>query len=269
MTMSAIDELRQLCISLAQGAGEVALSGRIADTNGAIGQPPAATKSSATDLVTRHDQAAERYIRERLAAERPGDGLLGEEGSSIESATGVRWIVDPIDGTTNFVYGIPAWGPSVAVAIDDVVVAGAVHFPATGETFHAGLGAGAALGDLPLSVTTIDDVSVALVATGFGYDPSLRAHQGERVARLLPRVRDIRRSGSAAFDLCSVACGRVDAYYEEHLNEWDLAAGLLIARESGALASSLDGGPPSPSSVLVSAPGIHAALVDCLVVTTR
>lgn len=269
MTVSTVDELRQWCISLAKGAGDVALSGRIADTNGAIGQPSAVTKSSATDLVTRHDQAAERYIRERLAAERPGDGLLGEEGSAVASTTGVRWIVDPIDGTTNFVYGIPAWGPSVAVAVDDVVVAGAVHFPATGETFHAGLGAGAALGDLPLAVTTIDDVSVALVATGFGYDPSLRARQGERVARLLPRVRDIRRSGSAAFDLCSVACGRVDAYYEDHLNEWDLAAGLLIARESGALASSLDGGPPNPMSVLVSAPGIHAALIDCLAVTTR
>lgn len=263
MTSSAPDMLRSLCIDLAEGAGRRALSGRSTDLT-STASVVAETKSSVTDLVTPHDRAAEDYIRKRLAAERPGDGFIGEERGDESGTTGLTWIVDPIDGTTNFVYGLPAWGPSVAVAVDDVVVAGAVHFPMTGETFHASLGGGAALGDVPIRVTSQRDVGTTLIATGFGYDAAVRSRQGHRIARLLPLIRDIRRSGSAAHDLCSVACGRVDAYIEDRLNIWDIAAGMLIACEAGAIATSFDGGPPTPDSIVVSAPGVHHALVKLL-----
>ena len=260
----SLGNLRQLCIALAREAGELALEGRSRDLAEAPGHPPAEAKSSATDLVTQHDRAAEAHIRRRLNEIRPGDGLLGEEGSDITGTTGLRWIVDPIDGTTNFVYGAHAWGPSIAVEVNGKVVAGAVHIPSNGETFHAAYGFGAALNDQQLQVNRIDEVATALIATGFSYDPDSRREQGRRVAALLPKVRDIRRSGSAAVDLCSVACGRVDAYYESHLNEWDVAAGLLIAREAGALASSFDGGSPTPDALVVCAPGIHRALLELL-----
>lgn len=264
MNDAEIGSLRRLCVSLACEAGQLALDGRRAETaRGAIGLS-VHTKSSTTDLVTKYDRAAESLIRDRLARERPDDDVLGEEGTNITGTSGLRWIIDPIDGTTNFVYGYPAWGPSVAVAHGDTVLAGAVHIPMTGETFHAGLGLGAAVGDDAISVNNPDEVSSILVATGFGYDATHRGLQGRRAASLLSSVRDIRRSGSAAYDLCSVACGRVDAYYEDRLNEWDIAAGLLIASEAGAVASSFDGGPPTADSILVSPPGVHNALLGLM-----
>lgn len=261
MTAALVDSLRRIAIELAHDAGQRALAGR----ESARGTPlNTTTKSSVTDLVTEHDQAAEDFIRQRLVQMRPDDGVIGEEGTSLGSRSGVTWIIDPIDGTTNFVYGGVAWGPSVAAALDGEVIAGAVHIPATGETFHAGRGYGAAVNDHPIEVNPVTTLAQALVATGFGYDSMLRAKQGSRIAQLLPEIRDIRRSGSAAYDLCSVACGRVDAYVEDHLNSWDVAAGLLIATEAGAITSAIDGGPVTPASVLVAAPGIHADLVEKL-----
>ncbi len=269
MNDTEIASFRRLCISLAREAGQLALDGRRTEMARGTNNLGTNTKSSATDLVTRYDQASESLIRDRLSQERPDDGVLGEEGTNIASRSGLHWIIDPIDGTTNFVYGYPAWGPSVAVAQGDTVIAGAVHIPMTGETFHAGLGLGAAQDDDPISVNDPQELSSVLIATGFGYDAEHRGVQGRRVASLLPSVRDVRRSGSAAYDLCSVACGRVDAYFEDRLNVWDIAAGLLIALEAGAVANSLDGGPPSAESILVSTPGVHASLLRLLAETNH
>jgi myo-inositol-1(or 4)-monophosphatase len=259
-----VDRLRSLCADLAVSAGSLALTGR--REHGVS----AATKSSPTDLVTRFDRAAEEHIRARLAEARPDDAVLGEEHDPRAGTSGLEWVIDPIDGTTNFVYDLPAWCTSVAVRVAGSparILAGAVHVPTTGETFHAAVGRGAALGDRTISVSSAVDVSRALIATGFGYDAGHRGLQGRRVAALLPLVRDIRRSGSAAYDLCAVACGRVDAYVEDAVNDWDVAAGLLICAEAGALASDSLGGPVTSADVVVSAPGIHRALLDLLAST--
>lgn len=258
-----IDRLRALCIELAESAGALALAGRRAQ------EVSADTKSSPTDLVTRFDRAVEDHIRSVLADRRPDDAVLGEEHASRPGTSGLEWVIDPIDGTTNFVYDLPAWCTSVAVRIagsgsPGTVLAGAVHVPPTGETFHAGAGCGARLGERPLAVSAADDVSRALIATGFGYDAAHRGVQARRIAALLPQVRDIRRSGSAAHDLCSVACGRVDAYVEDAVNDWDVAAGLLICLEAGATATDSTGGPVRASDVVVAAPGIHAELLVAL-----
>jgi myo-inositol-1(or 4)-monophosphatase len=262
-----VGRLRELCIELAESAGTLALTGR--RSHGVR----ADTKSSPTDLVTRFDRAAEEHIRERLARHRPDDAVLGEEHPARSGTSGLEWVIDPIDGTTNFVYDLPAWCTSVAVRVAGSgspgrIVAGAVHVPASGETFHAGAGCGASLGDRPIAASAADDVSRALVATGFAYDASRRARQGRRIAALLPRIRDVRRSGSAAYDLCSVACGRVDAYVEDAVNDWDIAAGLLICAEAGAAASDSRGLPVTAADVVVTAPGIHSALIDLLTVIT-
>lgn len=258
-----VEGLRALCIELAESAGALALAGRrdhAIDTD---------TKSSPTDLVTRFDRAAEDHIRAVLARRRPDDAVLGEEHAVRPGTSGLEWVIDPIDGTTNFVYDLPAWCTSVAVRIAGSgspgrVIAGAVHVPTIGETFHAAVGRGARLGERPLAVSDARDVSRALVATGFGYDAAHRGVQARRIAALLPQVRDIRRSGSAAYDLCAVACGRVDAYVEDAVNDWDVAAGLLICLEAGARASNSSGGPVAASDVVVAAPGIHAALLNAL-----
>ncbi|HEY5854282.1 MAG TPA: inositol monophosphatase family protein [Aldersonia sp.] len=225
-------------------------------------------KSSPTDPVTVVDTETEQLIRALLAQQRPGDPVLGEEGGGSAAApAGVRWVVDPIDGTVNFLYGIPAYAVSVAAQIDGSSVAGAVVDVAAGLTYSAALGHGACRHDrdgveTTLQASTVDAVGLALVATGFGYGAHRRAAQGRIVAALLPRVRDIRRIGSAALDLCMVASGLVDAHYEHGLSPWDWAAGSLIAAEAGArvhtpepTASSADG------QVLVAcAPGIAAEL---------
>ncbi|MGW5515593.1 inositol monophosphatase family protein [Nocardia africana] len=199
------------------------------------------TKSTPTDPVTVVDTETEQLIRSLLAETRPGERVLGEEGGGSLGAAGeIVWVVDPIDGTVNFVYGIPAYAVSVAAMRGGRSLAGAVVDVAGGVTYSAGLGAGATLarGDdepITLRCNDIDAVRLALVATGFGYGAARRERQGELVAQLLPRVRDIRRIGSAALDLCMVAAGRVDAHYEHGLNPWDWAAGALIAAEAGAV----------------------------------
>jgi myo-inositol-1(or 4)-monophosphatase len=206
-----------------------------------------ATKSSPTDVVTEIDEAAERLIRERIFAARPDDGFVGEEGNDIVGTTGVEWIVDPIDGTVNFVYGIPTYSVSIAARRDGRVVAGYVVNIASGAEWGSVRGAGAWRYDgdarRMLAALRPESVAHALVATGFNYVPEIRAAQAAAMATFLPQVRDIRRIGSAALDLCGLAEGQYDAYLEQGLKAWDLAAGGLIAAESGLILSGIDGGP--------------------------
>ena len=202
-----------------------------------------ATKSSATDIVTEMDQAAERLIVEQIRAARPGDGFLGEEGADDQGSSGVTWVIDPIDGTVNYLYGIPAYAVSIGVREGSEVVAGVVCNPATGETWTARRGFGAELDGAPIQVSRVTELAMALVATGFGYQASRRARQAEILRTVLPLVRDIRRAGAASLDLCALACGRVDAYYERGLKRWDEAAGLLLVREAGGVTAELHGEP--------------------------
>jgi myo-inositol-1(or 4)-monophosphatase len=256
------ETLATLATELAQEAGELLMSSR---HRVAVVQ----TKSSPTDVVTQADRAAEKLIRERLQAARPGDAILGEEGG--ETGTGrVRWIVDPLDGTVNYLYGLPAWAVSIAAEVAGVVVAGAVCVPLQRSTFRATLGGGAwldsAFDSKPQRLACNTGVALrdALVATGFGYPAQQRAEQGKVVAAVLPRVRDIRRAGAAAVDLCSVAAGRVDAYYEQGTHYWDIAAGGLIAREAGAVTGGLRGEAAGTAMTLAAAPELFAELRELL-----
>jgi myo-inositol-1(or 4)-monophosphatase len=217
-------------------------------------------KSSPTDLVSEADHAAERLIRERLATARPGDGVLGEEGGADEGSTGLRWIVDPLDGTINFLFGIPQWAVSIAVEDADGTLAGVIYDPMRDELWTAERDGPALLDGRPVEGSTRSDLATSLVATGFGYDAEVRAYQAEVVGRLLPLVRDIRRFGSAALDLAWTAAGRYDAFYERGLNAWDLAAGELLCRRAGLTVRRLEPAPPAAAGVLV-APG---SVIDAL-----
>lgn len=194
-----------------------------------------ATKTGPTDVVTRLDVESERLVRSLLAEARPGEPVLGEEQGSDVGDAAVRWVVDPLDGSVNYVYGLPTWAVSVAAVIGGTTVAGAVDAPALGRSYWAAAGGGAYRDGRPLRVSDRSEPALALVATGFAYDADLRARQGVAAGRLLAQVRDIRRLGSAALDLCLLAEGAVDGYYERGLNEWDRAAGMLIATEAGAV----------------------------------
>jgi myo-inositol-1(or 4)-monophosphatase len=230
-----------------------------------------ASKSSATDPVSDADREAERCVRELLAAERPDDGLLAEEGSARTARNGRRWVVDPLDGTVNYLYGFPAWAVSIALEDDDGGLVGVVHDPLRGETFRAARGEGAELvtegagppaGGGPLRVRAPQPLERALVATGFAYDPDRRAEQAAVAGALLPRVRDIRRAGAAALDLCALAAGRVDAYYERGLNHWDWAAGSLLVTEAGGAIAPLPGEPAG--LIAASDPGLLNQLLVAL-----
>jgi myo-inositol-1(or 4)-monophosphatase len=236
------------------------------------------TKSSPTDVVTEMDRRSEALITEWIRAIRPGDVVLGEEGGQTlggvrdgRDTAGdqdrVRWVVDPLDGTVNYLYGLPDWAVSIAAEVDGAILAGVVAVPRFGETFTAVAGQGAWLhrdGNHQTAVALHCNSGVALgralVGTGFGYDPRRRRVQGEVVAALLPHVRDIRRAGSAAVDLCSVAAGRMDAFFERGLNYWDYAAGGLIAREAGAMVGGLSGRPESTSMTVAAAPDLFRQL---------
>lgn len=230
------------------------------------------TKSSETDPVSAADRAAEELLVQLLLEARPDDGLLGEEGADRPAASGLRWVLDPLDGTVNYLYGLGGWAVSVACerrvgGVSDgwEAVAGVVHDPLRGETFAAAAGAGAVLhgtdGTRPLRVNDPVPLSSALVATGFAYRSETRERQAAVVARLLPRVRDIRRIGSAALDLCAVASGRVDGYYEDSTNRWDWAAGALVAAEAGALVGHLPG-PHGDGGLLAAGPALAGPLRD-------
>jgi myo-inositol-1(or 4)-monophosphatase len=256
-----IAALRELAAQLAHDAGAIAFEGRRRDEAVDLGS---ITKSSRTDIVTRFDRAAEASIVERLRRERPRDAIVGEEGTDHPGTSGYAWYIDPIDGTTNFVYDLPSWCCSVGVAHHDRMVAGAVFVPALGELYTAGAGQGATLDGRRLAVRDEVELGRALVATGFSYDARRRRAQAAVVASLIGDVRDIRRSGSAAVDLCMLAAGRVDVYYEAGLNSWDMAAGELIAREAGAVTSDFGGGPARPAEMLAAVPALHAAFVALL-----
>jgi myo-inositol-1(or 4)-monophosphatase len=251
----SLESLADLATSAARQAGALLVAG----------QPRrrlhVETKSSPTDMVSEMDKASEALIRSVLADARPGDAVLGEEGGSGEGSGDVRWIVDPLDGTTNYLYGFPAWSISVAAEVAGTVAAGVVYDPVRNELFRAVRGQGAGCNDMALRVSGATDLATALVGTGFAYERERRAEQATWLTRILPRVRDIRRAGSAALDLCWVAAGRLDAFYELGIQIWDFSAGALIAAEAGASVSGLSGGSPSlADGIVATAPGIADAL---------
>ncbi len=219
------------------------------------------TKSSGTDLVTEMDKASEELIVSLINAERPDDGFLGEEGTSRTGTSGVRWVVDPIDGTTNYVYRHPFFSVSVGVEVDGITVAGAVSAPMLGDLYTGVLGGGAFRNGNRIGVSGMTDMSHALIGTGFAYLPEIRAIQGARLATVLPHIREIRRAGSAAIDLCFVADGRLDGYFEDGLQPWDECAGLLIAAEAGAAHTRL---PLHREVLLVSNPSLLGPLAALL-----
>ena len=242
---------------------------------GADGDDAVQTKTTPTDPVTVVDTETERLLRDRLAQLRPGDAILGEEGGGptdpAGAATGaVTWVLDPIDGTVNFVYGIPAYAVSVAAQIDGVSAAGAVADVVGGRLYSAAVGLSAhvtdAEGTRRLRCSAVDDLSRALVGTGFAYSGRRRTVQAQLVSQILPVVRDVRRMGSAALDLCMVAAGRLDAYYEHGLNAWDSAAGALIAAEAGArvVLPAPDDPVHNTALVVAAAPGIADQLLAAL-----
>jgi myo-inositol-1(or 4)-monophosphatase len=235
--------LVQVAELLAREAGSLVLDGRRRHVS------VAATKSSAQDVVTAVDLASEALLRRRLSELRPDDGILGEEEGFQDGTSGITWVLDPIDGTVNYLYGLPAYAVSVAAVTGPpdpatwTALAGCVFAPEDGRTFVAGLGLGATLDGRPLQVNAARPLIDSLVGTGFGYVATRRRSQARVLAELLPQVRDIRRVGSAALDLCTVAAGGLDLYFERGLQPWDLAAGALVAQEAGAQVTGLRGRP--------------------------
>lgn len=260
LTDSLPETLRALASIVAEETAEFLRAARLQ------GVSIAATKSTALDIVTRADQEAEALIRARLLGARPEDGFLGEEGTgTIAGTSGIMWIVDPLDGTVNYLYGSGPYAVSIAAVRQrdgaEVTIAAAVHVCTTEETFSAAIGAGALLNEVPLPQLTEGELESSLVGTDFGYDPVARAEQSLEAARVAPRVRGLRIGGSAATDLCLVAAGRLDAYFERGLAPWDYAAGALIVAEAGGAAT----GPtpsqaPSPELVLAAAPALAESL---------
>jgi myo-inositol-1(or 4)-monophosphatase len=257
-------ELRAVAVGVAREAGDM-----LADRAGQV--EVAATKSSPTDVVTEMDRRSEELIRARILAARPADAVLGEEGGQTGDADGApaRWVIDPLDGTVNYLYGLHDWAVSIAAEVGGEIVAGAVFVPMRGEMFSAirGHGAFVQAGDdywNPLHCRPGVPLDQALIGTGFGYLAARRAVQGEVVAALLPRIRDIRRIGVASIDLCAVAAGRLDGFYERGLNYWDWAAGALIAAEAGAVVGGLNGAPVSGSMTVAAGPALFGPLADAL-----
>jgi myo-inositol-1(or 4)-monophosphatase len=260
------ETLRTVAVQVAAEAAELARTVRDESvTEGSVG-----TKTTETDVVTAGDRAVERSVRERLALLRPGEAVLGEEEGGDAALHGLRWVVDPIDGTVNYLYGLPWYAVSLAAQVDGRSVAGAVVEPASGRVWSAAEGRGADLDGRSLRVSTANRLDLALIGTGFSYSAQRRAAQAAAIGQLACEIRDIRRAGSAALDLCAVAAGWLDGYFEHGLKRWDWAAGALIAAEAGAMvrvpggegASSLDG--LGDETTLCAAPGIAHDLRDAL-----
>jgi myo-inositol-1(or 4)-monophosphatase len=249
-----LDELEEVARAVATGAARI-LQG--------YSQAPledVSTKSSPTDLVSEADRASEAYIVSSLGQARPLDSVLGEEGSSREGTSGISWVADPLDGTTNFFFRVPAYSVSLAARWEGRTVVGVVVDPSRGETWSATVGRGAWCNGSPCHVANgRSEVATALVSTGFSYSSEGRAEQAAILPRLLPAVRDIRRFGSAALDLCWVASGRFDAFYESGLNDWDWAAGGLICEEAGGVVNLLPG-----QLLLATTPALSAALAELI-----
>ncbi|HLI15031.1 MAG TPA: inositol monophosphatase family protein [Acidimicrobiales bacterium] len=249
---------------LARRAGRLlAEAAEPAGAQGGLGRA-ATRKSSRTDLATAADRASERLIVDALRVGHPDDAILGEEGGELVGRSGRTWVVDPLDGTTNFVYAYPAWAVSIALVDESGPLLGVVHDPTHDETFCATRGGGATLNGRPLAARRAPALAEALVGTGFSYDAEARAAQGRLVARVAGAVRDLRRSGAASLDLCYVAAGRLDAYYEAHLKPWDSAAGLLVAREAGARSAEVRGLGVPEETLVVAADGLLEPLLALL-----
>jgi len=252
-----LDGLLRLAVHLAAGAASVHR-----DRHGRTHE--VATKSSATDMVSEVDLAAERHILDELRRVRPDDAVLAEESGTRAGTSGVRWVIDPLDGTTNYLYGYPAYAVSIGVEIDGRRVLGVVHDSALGEVYAGIVGRGATRDCVPITPTRATDLGHALVATGFQPHPHLRARQARVLDTILPAVRDLRRGGSAALDLCAVACGRVDAFYEIGLGAWDWAGGAAIVEAAGGRVMVLEPIDLPAPLVVAANPLILPALVDLL-----
>lgn len=255
-------ELEALAIDIAREAGELARRRR------AEGVAIAATKTAIADIVTEADREVEALIRQRLIAHRPADGFLGEETGAEVGETGITWVVDPIDGTVNYAYGIPSYAVSIAAVTGEptpsrwTAVAAVVFNPASEEMFHAATGSGAWLDAERLAVNAEPSPAGALLATGFGYDPATHAGDLARVARVMPLARDLRRGGSAALDFAFVAAGRLDGYFERGLQPWDHAAGALLVTEAGGrVGGAGEGGTAGEALSIASGPALFEALL--------
>ena len=255
--MADARELADIATELARAAGEV-LRKRPAELG-------VESKSTPTDAVTVMDRAAEKVVIEGLHAHRPGDRVVAEESGDSADTSDVVWYVDPLDGTVNYLYDLPPYAVSIAAFVDGEPAAGVVYDVSRDELYVGIAGGGATCNGTPLACRRQADPALALVATGFGYDASFRAAQAEVVRTVLPQVRDIRRAGSAALDLCSVAAGRVDAYYEAGMHIWDWAAGALIAREAGARVDGLAGRPTGVGVTLAANPALFDAMHELLI----
>jgi myo-inositol-1(or 4)-monophosphatase len=220
-------------------------------------------------MVTQYDKASEDMITAGLRELRPEDGIVGEEGASCDGTSGITWHIDPIDGTSNFYFDIPMWAVSIGAVDEHGPIAGAVYAPAFGDMFTAARGEGASLNGNRISVRDNTVLSDALVCTGFSYHVDQREAHAQRVATMVGQIRDIRRFGAAAIDLCFVACGRLDAYFEEHLNSWDLVAGQVIATEAGAVVTNFSGDTVTPQEVLATQPGVQKALIQLIADSTK
>lgn len=246
------------------------LAQRIGDDAAALlmQRPPAfeiASKSTAIDIATQMDIKAEEFIVQALLAARPDDGIIGEEGSAIESKSGITWVIDPLDGTVNYVYGLPGWNVSIAARDKDGSIVGVVTAPTINSTWWATRGGGAFYNGHAITCNDPIALDRALIATGFQYDVEQRNVQIEQLQKLVPIVRDLRRNGAAAVDLCHVAMGALDGYYEAGLKEWDWAAGSLIATEAGAIFAQF-GKSPSQTSV-AAGPSLHRQICQALAFT--
>ncbi|MFT4136523.1 inositol monophosphatase family protein [Microbacterium sp.] len=261
--MPHAQELARLALDIAREAGELARLRR------SEGVAIAATKSALADIVTEADREVEALVRDLLGRARPDDGFVGEESGAEESLSGITWVVDPIDGTVNYAYGIPHYAVSIAAVSGDpdperwTALVGVVFNPASGELYHAVRGEGAWLGERRLAVSTPSDAG-ALLATGFGYDPA--THEGDfaRLRTVMPLARDIRRAGAASLDLAYVAAGRLDGYYERGLHAWDHAAGGLLVSEAGGLLGGAPGGRPGRELTIAAGPELFPRLVAAL-----
>jgi myo-inositol-1(or 4)-monophosphatase len=248
------DALLDLAVDAATAAGELLLA-RFGDAPSGI-----AAKSSATDMVSDADRDAERLLLGRIRAARPDDGIVAEESGAASGSSAVEWVVDPLDGTTNYLYGYPAWCVSIACRDATGALAAVVHDPTADETFTARRGGGTHRNGEPIAASGKAEPATALIGTGFGYSADRRALQAQALAHVLPLVRDIRRGGSAALDLAWVACGRLDGFYEVGLHDWDSAAGLLLVAEAGGRTAVIEPGLDGASCVLAAGPALFDPL---------
>ncbi len=250
-SFSSPQELLELALRIAKNAGELLVQRPLVFD--------LTSKSVAIDIATQMDHESETLIVKSILEARPGDGIIGEEGASRTSSTGITWVIDPIDGTVNYLYGLPGWSISIAAKDESGVLAGVVHSPTISSTWTASRGGGATFNSSPITCNSLVPLDRALIGTGFAYDVKERVAQGEAIASLLPKVRDVRRMGSAAVDMCFVAMGAFDGYFELGLKEWDLAAASLIATESGALIST-----NSRGITYCAGPGLYPSLIRAL-----